>query len=125
MARLNAWRDVCQKVVSRLSKCKVKALSIGGILTLLKSVLGSVPSYYFSFFKAPIGILAKLESLIRSFSLVLMRVLRNYMGLVGIRSWLPKRIGVLGLTVSLLSTKLSFLNGCGGFLKNLILYGVT
>lgn len=58
-------------MVYRLSKCKVKALSIGGRLTLLKLVLGSVPFYYFSVFKDPIGILAKLESLIRSFSLVL------------------------------------------------------
>lgn len=34
------------KVYVRLSKWKVKSLSIGGRLAFLKSVLGSVPMYY-------------------------------------------------------------------------------
>ncbi|GJT61258.1 RNA-directed DNA polymerase, eukaryota, reverse transcriptase zinc-binding domain protein, partial [Tanacetum coccineum] len=39
------------------------SLSIGGRLTLLKSVLGSMPIYYMSMFKAPIHVLNKLESI--------------------------------------------------------------
>ncbi|GJR44940.1 RNA-directed DNA polymerase, eukaryota, reverse transcriptase zinc-binding domain protein [Tanacetum coccineum] len=41
----------------------MKALSIGGRLTLLKSVLGSIPIYYMSIFRAPSGVLQKLESI--------------------------------------------------------------
>nr|GEX43445.1 RNA-directed DNA polymerase, eukaryota [Tanacetum cinerariifolium] len=41
-----AWADVILKLRSRLSKWKSKTLSIGGRLTLLKSVLGASPLYY-------------------------------------------------------------------------------
>ncbi|GJV58972.1 RNA-directed DNA polymerase, eukaryota [Tanacetum coccineum] len=37
------WDDVISKVSSRLSKWKIKSLSIGGRLTLLKSMLTSIP----------------------------------------------------------------------------------
>ncbi|GKA88083.1 hypothetical protein Tco_0809847 [Tanacetum coccineum] len=41
MTRHKAWDDVILKLQSRLSKWKAKTLSIGGRLTLLKSVLGA------------------------------------------------------------------------------------
>nr|GEW81690.1 RNA-directed DNA polymerase, eukaryota, reverse transcriptase zinc-binding domain protein [Tanacetum cinerariifolium] len=37
MSRIKAWDDAINKVLCRLSKCKMKSLSIGGRLTLLKS----------------------------------------------------------------------------------------
>lgn len=46
-----------------LSRWNVKSLSIGGRLTLLKSILDSVPTYCLSLLKAPTGILTKLQSL--------------------------------------------------------------
>ncbi|GKB12300.1 hypothetical protein Tco_0846223 [Tanacetum coccineum] len=48
---------------ARLSKWKVKTLSIGGRLTLLKSVLGASPIYYMSIFKVPKGVLKTMESI--------------------------------------------------------------
>nr|GEZ72331.1 RNA-directed DNA polymerase, eukaryota [Tanacetum cinerariifolium] len=41
MSRYSAWSNTIQKVRGRLTRWKVKTLSIGGRLTLLKSVLGA------------------------------------------------------------------------------------
>ncbi|KAJ0496586.1 hypothetical protein HanHA89_Chr13g0501471 [Helianthus annuus] len=41
---------------------KTRALSIGGRVILLKSVLNSLPLYFFSLFKGPKGILNELEA---------------------------------------------------------------
>ncbi|GJS49859.1 RNA-directed DNA polymerase, eukaryota, reverse transcriptase zinc-binding domain protein [Tanacetum coccineum] len=50
-------------MASRLSKWKMKTLSIGGRLTLLKSVLGSMPIYHMSIFKVPMKILQRMDSI--------------------------------------------------------------
>nr|GEV80857.1 RNA-directed DNA polymerase, eukaryota [Tanacetum cinerariifolium] len=42
MSRCKAWSDIVSKLRSRLSKWKTKTLSIGGRLTLLKSVLDNL-----------------------------------------------------------------------------------
>nr|GEV98846.1 RNA-directed DNA polymerase, eukaryota [Tanacetum cinerariifolium] len=47
----NAWASTVDKLRSRLSKWKVKTLSIGGRLTLLKAVLGASHLYNMSIFK--------------------------------------------------------------------------
>ncbi|GJS20669.1 RNA-directed DNA polymerase, eukaryota, partial [Tanacetum coccineum] len=57
MSRHKAWDDVVLKLRTRLSKWKAKTLSIGGRLTLLKSVLGASPLYTMSIFKVPKGVL--------------------------------------------------------------------
>nr|GEV81746.1 putative retrotransposon Ty1-copia subclass protein [Tanacetum cinerariifolium] len=67
MSRITSWDDVISKVSSRLSKWKLKLLSIGGRLSLLKSVLTSIPLYHMSIFKVPIGMLNDLESIRRYF----------------------------------------------------------
>nr|GEX10069.1 hypothetical protein [Tanacetum cinerariifolium] len=67
MSHHSAWRNIIQKVRTRLSKWKVKTLSIGGRLTLLKSVLGVVPLYSMSIYKAPKGVLHELEMIRNSF----------------------------------------------------------
>nr|GEY26685.1 RNA-directed DNA polymerase, eukaryota, reverse transcriptase zinc-binding domain protein [Tanacetum cinerariifolium] len=67
MTRISSWDDVVSKVCSRLSKWKLKSLSIGGRLTLLKSVLTSTPLYHMSIYKVPMGVLKKLESIRRNF----------------------------------------------------------
>nr|GEU62495.1 RNA-directed DNA polymerase, eukaryota [Tanacetum cinerariifolium] len=47
--------------------CFAKTLSIGGRLTLLKSVLGASPLYTLSIFKVPKGVLKEMESIQNSF----------------------------------------------------------
>ncbi|GJT36301.1 hypothetical protein Tco_0926720 [Tanacetum coccineum] len=63
MSRKSAWVGLVNKLQARLSKWKVKTLSIGGRLTLLKSVLGASPVYYMSIFKVPKGVLKTMESI--------------------------------------------------------------
>ena len=55
------------KFQSRLSRWKVTTLSIGGRLTLLKSVLGGLGIYYLSLFVMPVTIAKKLEALQSNF----------------------------------------------------------
>ncbi|GJT12599.1 RNA-directed DNA polymerase, eukaryota [Tanacetum coccineum] len=66
-SRRKAWDEIIGKVSNRLSKWKIKTLSIGGRLTLIKSVLTSLPLYHMSLYKAPLGVLRDLESLRRKF----------------------------------------------------------
>ncbi|XP_022030910.1 uncharacterized protein LOC110931845 [Helianthus annuus] len=58
---------VVDKVKARLSKWKVRHLSFAGRLTLLKSVLGSIPSYYLSLFYAPKSIVNKIDRIRKDF----------------------------------------------------------
>nr|GEX17544.1 RNA-directed DNA polymerase, eukaryota, reverse transcriptase zinc-binding domain protein [Tanacetum cinerariifolium] len=63
MSRHNAWASTVDKLRSRLSKWKVKTLSICGRLTLLKAILGASPLYNMSIFKIPKGILNSMEAI--------------------------------------------------------------
>ncbi|GKC89032.1 hypothetical protein Tco_1149681, partial [Tanacetum coccineum] len=62
-----AWDETINKMKKRLSRWKLNTLSIGGRLTLLKSVLGSTPIYNMSIFKVPKSVLNYMESLRRNF----------------------------------------------------------
>nr|GEY42474.1 RNA-directed DNA polymerase, eukaryota, reverse transcriptase zinc-binding domain protein [Tanacetum cinerariifolium] len=63
MSRVHTWNEVVYRVKNRLFKWKMKTLSIGGRLTLLKSVLGSVPIFHMSIFRASLNVLHTLESI--------------------------------------------------------------
>nr|GEY66102.1 RNA-directed DNA polymerase, eukaryota [Tanacetum cinerariifolium] len=67
MSRKAMWNDILERVKKRLSKWKMQMLSIGGRLTLVKSVLGSMPIFYFSIFKVPLGVLPELENIRKHF----------------------------------------------------------
>nr|GEW59337.1 RNA-directed DNA polymerase, eukaryota, reverse transcriptase zinc-binding domain protein [Tanacetum cinerariifolium] len=61
------WKPIIDKFHNRLSSWKVRSISFGGRLTLLKSVLEALGTYYFSLFKAPKCVIIYLEKLRRNF----------------------------------------------------------
>jgi len=61
--KISFWKPVIDSIVARLSSWHNKFLSLGGRLTLLKSVLSSIPVYFLSFFKSPAGIISSIESI--------------------------------------------------------------
>ncbi|GJW02387.1 RNA-directed DNA polymerase, eukaryota, partial [Tanacetum coccineum] len=67
MSLVKAWDDTINKLKVRLSRWKLKTLSIGGRLTLLKSVLGSTPIYNMSLYKVPKADLNSMETICRDF----------------------------------------------------------
>ncbi|GKC39288.1 RNA-directed DNA polymerase, eukaryota, partial [Tanacetum coccineum] len=67
MSLVKAWDDTINKLKVRLSRWKLKTLSIGGRLTLLKSVLGSTPIYNMSLYKVPKAVLNSMEAIRRDF----------------------------------------------------------
>ncbi|XP_071728217.1 uncharacterized protein [Rutidosis leptorrhynchoides] len=67
MNNIRDWEPFIDKFHSRLADWKAKSMSFGGHLTLIKSVLSSLPMYAFSLFHAPTCIINKLESLCRKF----------------------------------------------------------
>ncbi|PWA66948.1 Retrovirus-related Pol polyprotein LINE-1 [Artemisia annua] len=65
--KVDAWSDVVQKFTKRLSSWKENLLSIGGRLTLVKSVLGTLLLNFLSLFKALEAVISNLESIRRRF----------------------------------------------------------
>lgn len=67
MWRVDAWKSVIEKFRKKLGDWKTKAMSFGGRMTLIKSMLGSLPLYYFSLFRVPMEVLKTLEGIIWNF----------------------------------------------------------
>ncbi|KAJ0880486.1 putative reverse transcriptase zinc-binding domain-containing protein [Helianthus annuus] len=67
MNRVANWRPVYDIFESRLALWKSSVLSFGGRVTLIRSVLECLPSFFFSLFKAPVKVIKDLESMIKKF----------------------------------------------------------
>nr|GEW37042.1 RNA-directed DNA polymerase, eukaryota [Tanacetum cinerariifolium] len=63
MSRKMAWVDTVHKLRSQLSNWKVKNLSIGGRVTLLKWVLSASPLYNMLIYKVPKGVLKEMTAI--------------------------------------------------------------
>ena len=61
------WDSIVKKCERKLSKWKQKYLSLGGRVTLIKSVLNSISIFFFSFFRVPKKVMDKLVGLQRQF----------------------------------------------------------
>ncbi|GKC96748.1 RNA-directed DNA polymerase, eukaryota, reverse transcriptase zinc-binding domain protein [Tanacetum coccineum] len=67
MAKCNNWNSIIHKFTSKLSSWKARLLSTSGCLTLVKAVLGNLPTYYMSIYMMSVHVQKKLESLRNSF----------------------------------------------------------
>lgn len=67
MSKSANWVEVIQKCEKKLLSWKAKSLSYGGLMTLIKSVLGSLPLYYLSLFRTSNCVITRLEKVRRSF----------------------------------------------------------
>ncbi|KAJ0527046.1 putative RNA-directed DNA polymerase [Helianthus annuus] len=67
MKRVKYWKPIIDKFNAKLSGWKAKSLSLAGRVTLAKAVLGALPNYYLSIFKAPIGVINMLEKIRKNF----------------------------------------------------------
>ena len=64
----------------KLATCKIGFLSVGGRLTRIKSIIGSLGTYYMSLFKLPESVARFLESLRSRFFVVLKMERRILLG---------------------------------------------
>ena len=61
------WDPIIGRFEKRLSGWKARYLSKGGRLTLIKSVLSSLPTYFLSLYPVPSSVACKLEAIQRNF----------------------------------------------------------
>ncbi|EOY12746.1 Uncharacterized protein TCM_031281 [Theobroma cacao] len=64
---MGTWQPIIDKFNSRLAGWKGQFLSMGGRLTLINSVLSSLPLFYLSIFRLPTMVKQKLEAIQRNF----------------------------------------------------------
>ncbi|GJR72716.1 RNA-directed DNA polymerase, eukaryota, reverse transcriptase zinc-binding domain protein [Tanacetum coccineum] len=67
MSRCSNWEAVIQKFHSKLSLWKARLLSVGGRLSLIKSVFNSLPIYYMLIYMMPATVQKKLETMRNNF----------------------------------------------------------
>jgi hypothetical protein len=60
---LSVWNSILEKIERRLASWQSLYLSKGGRLTLLKSTLSSLPTYYLSLFTIPASVAQRIEKL--------------------------------------------------------------
>lgn len=65
--RISTWQSVIDSIKARLSLWRSTKLSIGGRVTLINSVLSSLPLYMFSMFRAPSKVIDEVNKLQRRF----------------------------------------------------------
>jgi hypothetical protein len=65
--RKSTWAPIIDSMKQKLCKWNGRNLSIRGRVTLINSVLSSLPLYFFSFNKAPVCVIKELVSIQRNF----------------------------------------------------------
>ncbi|KAJ0897481.1 putative RNA-directed DNA polymerase [Helianthus annuus] len=97
MKRIKFWKPIVDKFNVKLSGWKAKSLSKAGRVTLAKAVLGALPIYFLSLFKAPLGVIKELEKIRKNFVWGLKNGKRNIKWIDWGKMVRPKRLGGLGI----------------------------
>nr|GFC61147.1 RNA-directed DNA polymerase, eukaryota, reverse transcriptase zinc-binding domain protein [Tanacetum cinerariifolium] len=69
MCRCGYWNCIVQKFESKMSRWKARILSVRGRLSLIKAVLGNLPTYYMSLYWMTKTVQKRLESMRNRFFL--------------------------------------------------------
>lgn len=64
---VDAWKETIEKMKKRLSRWRADSMSMGGRITIIKSVLSAIPVYNLSLMKLPKTVEKNLVSLFRNF----------------------------------------------------------
>lgn len=64
---MSTWQPVLDSMGKELSSWKRRHLSLGGRITLINSILNSLPTYYLSFLKIVKQVLVKMVKIQRNF----------------------------------------------------------
>jgi hypothetical protein len=72
------WDTVIEKMEAKLAGWKRMYLSKGGRLTLIKSTLSNIPTYYLSLFQIPVRVAKRLEKIQRDFLWVALGMSLNF-----------------------------------------------
>ncbi|CAK8576263.1 unnamed protein product [Lathyrus sativus] len=67
MRRINLWSYIIDNFKSKLALWRGRFLSFGGRITLINAVLSSLPIFIFSFYKAPVKVLKKVDKILQRF----------------------------------------------------------
>lgn len=94
---LNIWDGVIEKFERKSASWKMQYLSFGGRLTLINSVLDSIPTYLMSLFPLPTKIQERLDRLRRDFLWEGNSDTRKFHLVKWPKVILPKRHGGLGI----------------------------
>ena len=55
------WKDLVQRIENRMAPWKKMFLNKGGRLVLIKAIMSSIPTYFMSMFKIPVGVAKQIE----------------------------------------------------------------
>ena len=118
------WNPIIEKMEKRLFGWKRLYLSKGGRLTLLKSTLSSLPTYFLSLFTIPQAVAARIERIQRNFIWGASKDVFKYPLVLGIRSICLLRVVVWGSKGLGCLTRPYLGSGCGILGKKETDYGV-
>ena len=91
------WNPILEGMEKKLAGWKWLYLSKGGRVTLLKSTLSSLPTYFLSLFTIPKVVAMRLERIQRNFCGVLQLSVSNTFWWLGKKVCLPCELGGLGI----------------------------
>ena len=91
------WNPILERMEKKFSGWKRLYLSEGGRLTLLKSTLSSLPTYYLSLFTIPKAVATRLECIQRNFLCGSAVECFKYSLMTWEKVCLPRELGGLGI----------------------------